>query len=135
MFIRVNLMIKYLLIFFLSISTYATIFVEVVMTHEKDFEGQTILMSELHFIENIQPDKMSRFVMKSKIDLLLSGHFIDSEDVYGPGAMIEIEGRVLSKTLSKSFDLKLKLGHEGDIVFNEPELGQKTKIRIKPVVH
>ncbi len=119
----------------ISLSTYATIFVEVVMTHEKDFEGQTILMSELHFIENIQPDKMSRFVMKSKIDLLLSGYFIDDESVFGPSSEVEIEGRVLSKTLSKDFRMKLKLGTEGDIVFNEPELGQKTKIKIKPVVH
>lgn len=105
------------------------------MSHEKDFEGQTILMSELHFIENIQPEKMSRFVMKSKIDLLLSGSFIDDETTYGPGSLVEIEGRVLSKTLSKSFKLDLRLGTEGTVVFNEPELGQKTKITIKPVVH
>lgn len=126
---------KLILCLLLSLSAYATIFVEVVMTHEKDFEGQTILMSELHFVENIQPDKMSRFVMKSKIDLLLSGSFIDDETTYGPGSLVEIEGRVLSKTLSKSFKLDLKLGTEGTIVFNEPELGQKTKITIKPVVH
>ncbi|MFG1493398.1 hypothetical protein ACRXCV_15845 [Halobacteriovorax sp. GFR7] len=126
---------KFLLLFLLGLNTYATIFVEVVMTHEKDFEGQTILMSELHFIENIQPEKMSRFVMKSKIDLLLSGQFVDSQEIYGPGAMVKIEGRVLSKTLSKSFELNLKLGTEGDVVFSEPELGQKTKIKIKPVVH
>ena len=128
-------MIKYILVFLFSSVVYATLFVEVVMTHEKDFEGQTILMSELHFIENVQPDKMSRFVMKSKIDLLLSGHFTDSEEIYGPGALVVIEGRVLSKTLSKSFELKMKLGTEDEVVFSEPELGQKTKIKIKPVVH
>ncbi|MFG1515354.1 hypothetical protein ABMA71_12115, partial [Halobacteriovorax sp. ZH3_bin.1] len=67
--------------------------------------------------------------------LLLSGQFVDSQEIYGPGAMVKIEGRVLSKTLSKSFELNLKLGTEGDVVFSEPELGQKTKIKIKPVVH
>ncbi len=117
--------------------TWAIVYLDIEVTHEKGFDDKMILKSELMSREKIYNNKPFLLQMKNGIQLSFNADFDEKAIMDDRSSEIVIEGLIQdlsAKTRSpKRFKLNLKEGVKGEYKFETQE-GQRTKIYITPII-
>ena len=126
---------KTIILAILSLSSFAVVFLDIEITHEKGLDEKMILKSELSSRERADHRKEIFLQMKNGIQLKLSSNFEEEGDDIGPSSVIKMKGilqdiSAVSKE-PKTFDLNVKVNESGSVEFKSKE-GQKTKVKVTP---
>ena len=126
---------KIIIICFISFSSFAVVFLDIEITHEKGLDEKMILKSELSSRERADHKKEIFLQMKNGIQLRLLANFDEKGDEIGPGSVIMMKGilqdiSAISKE-PKTFDLNVKVNESGQVEFKSKE-GQKTRVKVTP---
>lgn len=128
---------KLLLLSIFTWSSFAVVFLDIEITHEKGLDEKMILKSELMSRERADNNKEIFLQMKNGIQLRLAPIFSESEDGGVVDNIIRLSGIIQdvssSKKEPKKFKLNIKVDFPGETSFDNGK-GQKTKVKITPRV-
>lgn len=127
---------KVLLVALVSFNSFAIMFLDIEVTHEKGLGKKMILKSELMSRERVQSGKAITLEMKNGIKVTLEAKFKEESDEVGPSSVVEIAGTLSNISGSeegKNFKLIVKINNEGKLEIKDDQ-GQKTSIKVTPKV-
>jgi hypothetical protein len=127
---------KVLLVALVSFNSFAVMFLDIEVTHEKGLGKKMILKSELMSRERVQSGKAITLQMKNGIKVTLEAKFKEESDEIGPSSVVEIGGTLSNLSgaeAEKNFKLIVKINNVGKLEIKDDQ-GQKTSIKVTPKV-
>ena len=128
---------KISLLLILAFSTYATVYLDIEIIHEKVLGDKVILKSELMSSELVYNKKEISLQMKNGIQLRIIPIYNEIENEFDKKMPLKIQGIIQNvssaKKVPKTFDLSLMLDKSGDLNFSSGD-GQITKVKITPKI-
>jgi len=116
--------------------TFAAIKLNVSIIYKWGIDTGLVLVSELHSIEDVEEDKIAVIEMKNGFRIEVSGKFVDDENAYGPGDLVQISGKIYvnGKEMKDTFFNNLNLIHldESKTFSYREKSGQLIEVTIVP---
>lgn len=127
---------KVLLVALISFNSFAVMFLDIEVTHEKGLGKKMILKSEIMSRERVQNGKAIFLQMKNGIKVTLEAKFQEESEEVGPSSVVEITGKLSNLSgaeQEKDFKLAVKINLTGKLEIKDDQ-GQKTSIKVTPKV-
>lgn len=116
-------------------SVWASLVLNVSVLHHKGIDKGITLLSEFHSKEEVTPQKQVRIKMREGVEIILRVDFPGEDDLYGPSAMLTIDGKVFSESGKEFASLgegaKVLVGRDANFVLKD-NIGQLIEMTVTP---